>query len=42
MRRALLLLAALGLIAACAPVRVVGDAAVGTAQLGLGVVDMAL
>jgi len=41
-RRALLLLAALGLIAACTPVRVVGNAAVGTAQLGLGVVDMAL
>lgn len=42
MRRALLLLAALSLIAACTPVRVVGNAAVGTAQLGLGVVDMAL
>ncbi|MGX9847210.1 hypothetical protein [Limimaricola litoreus] len=42
MRRAALLLAMLGLTAACTPVRVVGNAAVGTAQLGLGVVDMAL
>lgn len=42
MRRAALLLALCALAAGCTPVRVVGDAAIGTAQLGLGVVDMAL
>ncbi|GAD56021.1 hypothetical protein [Limimaricola cinnabarinus] len=42
MRRCALVLALLGLVAACTPVKVVGNAAVGTAQLGLGVVDMAI
>ncbi|MBB3710803.1 hypothetical protein FHS00_000356 [Limimaricola variabilis] len=42
MRRAALILIALALVAGCTPVRVVGDAAVGTAQLGLGAVDLVL
>ena len=42
MRRTALLLVLMGLMAACTPVRFAGNAAVGTAQLGLGVVDMAL
>ncbi|WP_341213169.1 hypothetical protein [uncultured Limimaricola sp.] len=42
MRRCALLLGLLVLTAACTPVKVVGNAAVGTAQLGLGIVDMAI
>jgi hypothetical protein len=48
-RPAALLLALLGLLAACGPVGLAGDLAVGTAQVGLGaaqaavgVVDLAL
>ncbi|EYD71862.1 hypothetical protein [Limimaricola hongkongensis] len=42
MKRVVVMAAALALMAACTPVRMAGNAAVGTAQLGLGVVDMAL
>ncbi|SDE11385.1 hypothetical protein [Limimaricola pyoseonensis] len=41
--RRLAALALLGAVAAgCTPVRVVGDAAVGTAQVGLAVVDVVI
>ncbi|MGR3463641.1 hypothetical protein [Limimaricola sp.] len=42
MMRTAAILAALALMAGCTPVRMAGNVAVGTAQLGLGVVDMAL
>ncbi len=40
--RIALVLVALGVLAGCTPVRVVGDAAIGTGQLVLGAADVVI